>query len=143
MRLCSKSSNTAAIPTFILRQSLLAFPNKSLILRLDFLRVATIKIPRILLRPLGPFTPRNAIFDELLHLGLQGRPLQLQVVYLTNPHDQLTRPARGHPIHQTPTIAAEVVCHSVPRRNSLVHRERFDYVLAPYVLQRFIADSEI
>ena len=46
-------------------------------------------------------------------------------------------------IHQTPTNTAEVVRHSVPRGNSLSHGERLDFVLAPNVLQRSIANSEI
>lgn len=47
------------------------------------------------------------------------------------------------PIHQAPAIAAKVVRHGIPRCDSLGHSEAFDFILAPYVLQRSIANREI
>ena len=59
------------------------------------LRLPTIIIPIILLRPLSALKPRNAIFRKRLNPGLQRRPMQRQVVHLSNPHDRRTGPAGG------------------------------------------------
>ena len=85
----------AAIPNLTFSKPFLAFPTKSPILHLTPLRLPTIIIPRILLRPLSALEPRNAIFRKRLNLRLQGRPMQRQVVHLANPHDHLTGPAGG------------------------------------------------
>jgi hypothetical protein len=85
----------AAIPNLAFPQPLLASSTQSPILHLTPLRLPTIIIPMILLRPFSALKPRNAIFRKLLNLGLQGRLMQLQVVHLANPHDRRTGPAGG------------------------------------------------
>lgn len=89
------STTAAAILILAFSQPLLTSSIKSPILQLSPLYLPSIIIPKILLRPLSTLTPRNPTFRKRLNPGLQGGLMQLQVVYLANPHDRHAGPARG------------------------------------------------
>ena len=89
------STTPAAICILAFSQTLLASSTNSPILQLSPLCLPSIIIPRILLRSLSALTPRNPTFRKRLNPGLQDGLMQLQVVYLANPHDRHTGPAGG------------------------------------------------
>ena len=46
-------------------------------------------------------------------------------------------------IHQTPTLPAEIIRHSIPRGDRLRHSERLDFILASHIFERRIANGEV
>jgi len=87
--------------------------------------------------------PRNPILCELLELRLQHRPLERDIVYGADPHENLVRCAGRYSIHKTTTDGTEVVRHRVSTRNSFVHREFSDFAFAPSPLHGCVLDDEI
>lgn len=99
--------------------------------------------PLLLLNPLRPLQPTNAVLRKNLHARLQRRLVQIKVIDRADSRDQHAREPRRNPVHQRAADRAEVVLHRVAAGDRLALRELRELVAAAHVLRRGVLDDEV